>query len=254
MIRQATGADSLFILEKARAAIGIGPRLEVDLRLLAENPKLPCAFYRVGENALFEHTGAGGTLLGAPEDAGEFAGFLALLGVWQITTDGWLPPGWTPDPLHVVVFDPTLPAAAPRPLPVLDEAPAASEIMAVLQSSGPITTPAIRDAADGFYADLCVRLNHGYAAVYGVREMPGGPLVSTAGAYCLTDGEAYLSGVETRPEHRGKGYAAALLAALCHRFCGARRVSLLCRPALVPYYRKLGFAQSPARALDAARP
>ncbi|MDL2294418.1 GNAT family N-acetyltransferase [Ruminococcaceae bacterium OttesenSCG-928-D13] len=254
MIREAAGQDDAFILEKARAATGIGPRLEVDLRLLAENPKLPCKFYRVGQSALFEHTGVGGTLLGTPEDSAEFSDFLTLLGVRQLTSDGWLPPGWTPDPLHVVVFDPALPTAPPKPVPVLEESPAPGEIMAVLESSGPISTPAIRDGAEGFYADLCVRLNHGYAAVYGVREAPDGPLVSTAGAYCIGAEEAYLSGVETHPEHRGKGYAAALLGALCRRYSGPRRVSLLCRPRLVPYYRKLGFAQSPAKALDAARP
>jgi GNAT superfamily N-acetyltransferase len=97
---------------------------------------------------------------------------------------------------------------------------------------------------DGFWVDAHIRRNHGVADVWGMRESR--KLASTAGAWAITPGAAYLACVETRPEARGKGYASALVRGLVARHAG-KTCSLMCGAALIGFYAKLGFTPAPCR-------
>lgn len=92
---------------------------------------------------------------------------------------------------------------------------------------------------DRWYADACLRTRADRAVIAAAEY--DGKYIATAGIYAMNQDAAYLSGVATRADCRGRGYAAALVDALCHRVAN-RSVYLLCAPALVPFYEKLGFA------------
>ena len=106
------------------------------------------------------------------------------------------------------------------------------EVLQILKNSGMAPDSA------GFYADFCIRRNHGRLQVYLLYEK-GAP-VSTAGFYSLGEQEGYLSCVATMPGSRGRGYATALCAHAA-RQAGQREVLLTCREEMEPVYAKAGF-------------
>jgi GNAT superfamily N-acetyltransferase len=66
-------------------------------------------------------------------------------------------------------------------------------------------------------------------------------------ARVLTD-EVYLAlilDVIVAPEHRGTGLGAALMEAIVNhpKVSGARSIELVCRPDLMPFYRRWGFTE-----------
>ncbi len=241
MIRVAEAGDAAAVLGAASASPGLGPKLWVDWTLSRQNPALPYRFYIAG-GAVLEHTGNSLTVLGRPSDEEELLSFVDFMGIQKALCNAWAPPGWQPDPLLLMLREaaPGEEAMPEEALDGLDEAPAPGEVLELLDSREPLP-PARREA---LYADLCVRLSRGLAALWGIRGA-NGALLSTAGAYCITPGEIYISGVETRPGAEGRGLASALIRRLCRRYA-PRRAGLLCWPALAPYYEKLGFAQGPS--------
>jgi len=64
-------------------------------------------------------------------------------------------------------------------------------------------------------------------------------------ARVLTDGVylAMVLDVVVAPEHRGRGFGAALMDAIVNypMVSGARSVELVCQPELMPFYRRWGF-------------
>ena len=214
-----------------------GLRMEVDFRLLRQNPRMPYRFYSAGESAVLQDTGGYVRLCGMPENPAELDAWLSFIGAKSLFSDGWAPALWQQQPLL------TLRLSAPPPPPaegepVIDTAPSMEEVIALFAENNSVGLPAY----DNLYADLCARRNHGFGCVYGIRE--GGRLVSTAGLFALTPTRAYIGGVETLAAYRARGYASLLVRRLCRNFAG-REISLLCGPPLLSFYSRLGFSPLP---------
>lgn len=91
-----------------------------------------------------------------------------------------------------------------------------------------------------WFADVSHRIRHGCARAYLLR------INNITVSACLVSAESdfagLLSGVATKPEHRGRGYASAVVSAACRDLCEIGKLPVLeCLPALVPYYAKFGF-------------
>lgn len=238
MIREMQPQDGAALDAIARRTPILGAQLAIEWALRQQNPLLPYRFYLVGSSAVLETTPTGAVVCGAVEEADELQLYVDFLNIDKLLTSGWVPHGWDTSPLCAMTKagggnTPSLPAG-------FDRSPSVTEVMQVLQSSAPLAPAAYRD---NFYAALCTRLNHGYASLVGIRD--SGTLVSTAGAYCIAPWEVCLSGVETAPAHRGKGYAATLVQWLGTQYHG-RSVTLLCEAAMCPFYERLGFITADA--------
>lgn len=238
MIRLAQPQDEPQILAAAIAYPGIGPKLWVQWQLQQQNSAFGYRFYCVGETAVLSLENDTASFYGTVPNEEELEKFLFFTGVQKLTSATWVPQGWLQTPLHCM-YRPSAGNCLPYPLPSnVDVQPAMDEVMKVLESTEPLLPQVFHDS---FYADTCARRNHGYAAVLGLRTSTG-QMVSSAGIYALTPHEAYLAGVETCPDHRGKGYASVLVQALCGLYAD-RMVSLLCKPELISFYAALGFVK-----------
>lgn len=258
MIRDASPADGEAILAIARACPCVGARIETDWALAAENPRVPYRFYLAGEGAVLALNTQSALLAapsrgGVPADGEELALFLSFSDTRLLFSDGWAPPGWRRD-VHLRMRRPPLAATpAGEDPPGLDRDPAPDEVIDVLVSGADSLAPAARDR---LYTDLQLRRNHGRAAVWGIRfpcRGSGGQLAATAGAWALTDQEAYIACVETRPEARRRGHARALMEALSRHFAD-RALTLVCREDLRPFYERLGFEPVDERGVLAQPP
>ncbi len=257
MIRDATAADGPFILQAVRRSACTGARIEVDWTIAMQNPAVPYRFYLLGAAqpcVLAVNTHAA-LLAGTPRDGEELALFLSFTDVARLFSDGWSPPGWKREAFWRMRKPPAgeEPDGDRSPATggpysnlniVWDAAPAVEDVLAVLESTdGRILPPAARER---LYVDLQIRRNHGCAEVYGIRDgnppVGSGRLLSTAGVWALTPGEAYIACVETRPEARRRGYAHALVRALATRFA-SRACTLICGEELCGFYEPLGFAR-----------
>lgn len=250
MIRAAVAGDAALVQQRARAAPGVGPRLEVEWALLCQNPKMPYRFYIVDEEAVLAAGSRDAVLCGPVANEEELLSFLGFAGITRLVTDGTLLFGWMPDLMQVMEWtDGARQSEAPAALPqgFIDKPPM-EEVMDVLAASIPEHGGAWRD---GFYADVCARQNHGLAHMVGLRR--AGALVAVAGALCLTPAEAYLGGVETLPAWQGQGFASALVRHLCGLYA-QRRVTLLCQGQLVPFYTRLDFMPGRGVALGSRAP
>lgn len=212
----------------------IAPVMEANSEVFAGHPAL-MRFYLCDESGALLLRGGGGLLCGEADDE-ELSGMLGFGGIDSLKTDGMVPFGWhAEETLRIMVLR-EIPAA--RALPggaAFCEEPSMRQVMDLLQHEGLLGT-----AADNFYSEACTKRSRGLARVWTVNI--GGMPAATAGAYAVTPREAYLSAVLTLPEHREQGLASALVAhAAAELAQSGRRVSLLCREALVPFYARIGF-------------
>lgn len=212
----------------------IAPVMETNSEVFASHPALMRFYLCDGTGALMLR-GGGGLLCGEADDE-ELAGMLGFGGIESLKTDGVVPFGWhAEETLHIMLQQERAPV---RPLPggaVLCEEPSMRQVLDLLKCEGVLGT-----AADNFYSEACTKRTRGMARVWTVN-LDGVP-VATAGAYAITPREAYLSAVLTLPEHRGQGLGGTLVAhAAAELAQNGRRVSLLCRRELVPFYSRLGF-------------
>ncbi len=230
--------DCLYVQRLTTAPVQ-GTLLRMHWQMLAENPALPHAFFRVGNCGLCKISGKRALFLGYAEDAEEFGAFLRFSQVLQLTTSALPPEPWqVVEKTRVLLRFPgtKLPSSFSREIPGFCKAVQPRDILTLLESSdGPIP-PAARDY---FYADLCARRNHGYAVLYGIETEEN--LLATAGIWALLEKNAYIANVETRPEYRQKGFASFLIAQLCLDFGKTRTLSLLCDEELLTFYARLGF-------------
>ncbi len=253
MIRLATPEDEPHILALARRSPCCGVRLEADWHIKRENPRVPYAHYLAGEACVFSVNRAMALFAGTPQDDEEMAAFLTLTGTRRVFTNGWAPPGWKKEP-HVTMCIPhgsadVCIAMLLQDKHEIDENPSINDVLKVIEASEGSSQPP--EARDALYTDVNIRRNHGYALVYAIRE--NGRAVATAGAYAISQTEAYIACVETLPTARRKGYAARLVHALARRFCELD-VTLICEEALVDFYKRLGFARTPAVGMIADAP
>ena len=97
-------------------------------------------------------------------------------------------------------------------------------------------------AFDPWRADLSLRLRRGTAEIATVLR--DGALAATVSALFITRDAVLLGAVGTDPAQRGQGLAGDAVGAMARRYTAkGRRVELLCRPALLPFYEKNGFVQ-----------
>ena len=130
--------------------------------------------------------------------------------------------------------------APPGSAAAIDRRPDLREVYRVITAQFPLP--------GGFapwYTDLNHRIRHGCARAYLLREA-GRPVSA-----CLISAESPLAGlisaVTTLPDCRGRGYASSLLAAACaDLLADGRRPVLECREAMIPFYSRLGFADTAA--------
>ena len=127
--------------------------------------------------------------------------------------------------------------SAQLPGPPIDRAPDLKAVYRIIQDSreGP-------GAFAPWYTDLNHRIRHGCARAYLITD--GEPASA-----CLVSAETaavgLISGVMTSPSYRGRGYAAALVAAACGDLQRAGKTPLLeCGDRMLPYYTRLGFVPS----------
>lgn len=249
MIQLAQPTDTGEVLRRARPWPAVGAIIELYWRMQQENPRLPHRFYLVGENGVLRMGGSRANLCGSVDDPAEMADFLRFERVAQITSIGFLPPGWRLVEEDEVLLRRPAPYTATWP-EGLDEAPRIGEVMQVLESTEGYMTPM---AARGFfYADANARRNHGGAEIWGMRRQ--GQLVATAGAWAIAAREAYIACVETLPQYRGEGMAGGMLGGLCERLGGRLALSLLCLPALCPFYARWGFEPTGQRGIIGVDP
>jgi ribosomal protein S18 acetylase RimI-like enzyme len=91
-----------------------------------------------------------------------------------------------------------------------------------------------------WYADVSHRIRHGCARAYLLRV--NSEPVSVCLVSAQSDGAGLISGVATKSNFRGRGYAAALTSKVCFdlKTCGKLPV-LECLPFLADYYVRVGF-------------
>ena len=78
-----------------------------------------------------------------------------------------------------------------------------------------------------------------------VAREAGGKPVSTVSAWVVWQGRAYMAMGLTVPECRGKGLAGWLIPAMARQLLEeGQAAEFLCRPALVPFYTRLGMKQT----------
>ncbi|MDL2325085.1 GNAT family N-acetyltransferase [Ruminococcaceae bacterium OttesenSCG-928-A16] len=210
-----------------------GPLLEVNWLLKAQNPRMPTQFYWVGKQAVLQTSGRVAVLCGQPQSISELESFLQFTGCQQLTTNAWAPAGWHTQQHCQLLWQPGSATKAIPHIPI-DTAPPVQAILQLL--AGENTLPAALHS--NMYADMCTRLNHGYAASYCIWQQ--GSLASTASAVAITPHQVHIALVYTHATQRKHGYAGALLAALCKAYSG-HHITLECKPELVPFYQQYGF-------------
>lgn len=180
-------------------------------------------------------------------DPAELASFLGFLGCGRLLTDGPAPAGWAAADTRLIY---TLAPGASLPLPPL--APG----LRLSTEASPGAAAALLFGADPArqqeaYAQLCAKRNHGMARVWAVQA--GDTVVSTVQAAAIWRDRAYMASGLTAPAWRGKGVGGHLIAAMANALAAeGKRVSFACRPALAPFYDRLGFVRSGALTLYAA--
>ncbi len=93
-----------------------------------------------------------------------------------------------------------------------------------------------------WYSDTALRTKKGVAHIMAVSIKNGNnkEYVATAGIYAMDEDNMYISAVETKIEHRKKGYASALIHTLANTHA-SKNAYVLCLPNMGDYYEKLGF-------------
>ncbi|MFV0414421.1 MAG: GNAT family N-acetyltransferase, partial [Oscillospiraceae bacterium] len=193
-----------------------------------------CGFYLANNTGVLMLQG-GNALLCGRADPEELAAFFRFTWVENFKSEKTLPPGFEQGPQVRMVYRQTgAPAAGRLPAGVLLEEEPSLWQLAFEDEVLPLPD------TGGYYADACLRRARGLEHI--VCAAAKGRYVATAGVYSLQPQGAYITAVQTLPEWRGRGIAGALVAHLASR-CGGRLVWLTCKPALVPFYQRLGFAR-----------
>ena len=183
-----------------------------------------CAFYAVDDAAVLMVHGAGALLCGEVSDLAEIHMFLRMSGA--LTLLGAKPMQGAQKRLSM-----RWKGTGEKPL--LPKEICTEPSLWRLSQSGLLNAD-----PQAYYADVCRRVNRGAALIYTCER--DGTAHATAGAYAITESGAYLSGVATREAQRCRGYASALVMALCTAL-SPREIYLICKPPLAAFYERLGF-------------
>ncbi len=191
--------------------------------------------YFAGENIAID-ANSRKVIASGTADPEELAGFLAFLDKHELLTDGTVPLGWNPkEQLHLF----RLAAGDTLPLPhrpeglTLNETPSPFQVASFLFGEE-------SQRRDDFYSELCTKRNHSKAVVWTLEQ--AGKIVSTAGAYALEAGQAYLACVETAEQIRGQGIGGWLVPYMANALSQQGwDVVLLAKEERVHFYNRLGF-------------
>lgn len=224
MIEKVTPKNKDRFLALCAADDCAGIRLETAFACYENHPSV-CGFYLANDSLAVMLSGKSMLCCGRLDESAELAGFAAFCRV--VKAEGAPPLAGFAQSAAVVMR-----RRKGSPLPALKERKITfSPQLWQLKDIG------LAEDADAFYADACLRLRSGAVIAAAERE---GEYLATAGVYALRADSCYLTGVYTRPQQRGKGYAKAVTAALCRKFAD-RDIYLRCRPDLQGFYEALGF-------------
>lgn len=173
-------------------------------------------------------------------DGEELARFVRMAGFRAVQTTSELEGAFAAPDLVVqrrrLLLGPSAPPQSPLP-----QAFSAGELEKVAAACFP-DFAARRD--NGYWLwDFSRRQRAGRAFAGGIRE-EGVPVC--AGAITHQDDRwAVLGYISCLPSHRGRGLGSQIVGELCALAASqGRRVSLLCRPELLPFYHSLGFTEA----------
>ena len=219
----------------------VGPQLGAAFALYGEKPASGWAFY-LAQGCPLAVKGRAAWLAvprgcEAPE-GDELASFLGFVGACSLHSNGPGPEGWNRSVLARMAPGPELTEGSAPAGVQLDEAPPMGEVADLIMAGQ------ARDAWEDFYAECCTRRNHGLARMWVAREAGGRP-VSTVSAWAVWEGRAYMAMGLTAPDYRGRGVAGWLIPAMARRLLAeGLAVEFLCRPALEPFYARLGMQKT----------
>ncbi len=97
--------------------------------------------------------------------------------------------------------------------------------------------------SEAFYSDISARVKNGFAdirAICEADETGKQKYVATASVYTKNYKTAYLTDIETKKEHRSKGYACTLISTLARAYPTCDKI-VVCQPSLEHFYERLGF-------------
>ena len=232
MITQVTTqAQKEAFRERLRGKISLEPMMAVPLDLFWEKPGSGFGFYLTDTGALMVQ-GSLATLAGIA-DPEELDSFLSFLGIHRLV--GEMPPeGWEEDQT-LTAFQGMGPLSRPVPAGTrLVKEPSLNRFaQLVLEGKS-------REEQENFYAQVCIRANHGRGQFWALAGEEG-TLLSGVGAFAIEGEWAYLSQGYTRPDCRGRGLGGWLIAALGRDLANQGKTPcLLCLPNRKALYARLG--------------
>ncbi len=238
MIVLANANDEKEVKNRIKSTKALGTQVEVRWQLWMENPRLPYKFYLVGETAILKLCGNAAVLCGdvMQNDEEELISFLYMQNINKLTAVGFAPKGWTVQKKRVILertpdkgFEEDTPQGfenAPHPL----------KVISVLEDAQGFAFS--EEEKQDLWAEIMVGRNHGTASVVGICK--NDKLISTAGAYAISQTSAYIAGVATCKNEQGSAHALSVLRALCARLKD-KTLYLVCKNEMTPYYKKLQF-------------
>ena len=213
MMTQITVQQAPWVSEILAKDDFIGMRIASALRCYGFASKV-CRFYAVNSSAVLMTLGDGALLCGDAPDVEELESFLRFANLRTLQANKTMLYHWNPVPRLLMRHTGAAEILCSAPVEMQPD-------LWALAHSGLFENL----SPDAWYADTCLRVNHGEAAVFAIIK-EGAP-VASAGLYAIGEKSAYLTAVATKKEQRGNGYASTLVSTLC-AMQQNRTIYLLC--------------------------
>lgn len=217
--------------------LGQTPFFAAEMRAVwdAQGPGL---FYLVDDAAVLLLRGGFALLHGTVRDEAELESFLYFQKVSCVQSARWVPRGFDAQEQWVLRYVPGAGFRAPLPQGyVLDEEPV------LYRAAQACITPEVTSTPpDEWAADACARRNKCGGIMLALKQADA--YAALAGVFAQTESQIYLAGVVTAPAHRGRGCASYLVGRLAEEGqARGKSVFLVCEPARLSLYERLGFAK-----------
>ncbi len=238
MIVLADAKDEKEVKRRIKSTKALGTQMEAHWQLWLENPRLPYKFYLVGETATLKLCGNTAVLCGdvVQSDEEELLVFLHMQNINRLTAVDFAPKGWTVQKKRAILErNPCENVDEYTPLR-FDDTPHPLKVISVLEDAQGSTFS--EEERQDLWTEIMVGRNHGTASVVGVCK--NDKLISTAGAYAISQTSAYIAGVATCKNEQGSSHALSVIRALCARLKD-KTLYLVCKNEMIPYYEKIQF-------------